>query len=89
MVIRLIGATGENEQPSAQDLLAMVTHAFEQLNVLGIVLSAFLGTIIGRQPQLKDELIRLLEGATTDNEDVVRVKQKAREFIDSIPVPVH
>ncbi len=74
-----------NENPQAQALLMMVQHAFEQTNVLNIVLSAFLAAIIGRQPQLKDELIRVIDSTPTTDEDVARFREKAREFIESIP----
>ncbi len=74
-----------NENPNAEALLMMVQHAFEEANVLNIVLSVFLAAVIGRQPQLKDELIRLIEATPTGDENVARFKQKAREFIESIP----
>lgn len=55
-----------------------------------IVLSALLAAIIGRQPQLKDELIRAIKSTPTTNEDLlVRLKQKAHEFIESIAAPVN
>jgi hypothetical protein len=75
--------------PEAKALAMMVNHSFEQVNVLTIVLSAFFATIIGRQPQFKDELIRAIEGGVTTDEEVARLRQKAREFIESIPAWVN
>ena len=78
-----------DQNPQAQALVMMLTHSFEQVNVLTIVLSAFFATVIGRQPQFKDELIRAIESGVTTDEDVARFRQKAREFIESIPAWVN
>jgi len=78
-----------DQNPQAQALVMMLTHSFEQVNVLSIVLSAFFATIIGRQPQFKDELIRAIESGVTTDEEVARLRQKAREFIESIPAWVN
>jgi hypothetical protein len=75
-----------NHDPQAQTLALLIQDAFEQAHMLNIVVSALLAAIISRQPQLKDELLHVIDTTPTDNENVLQFKQQARHFIESIPV---
>jgi hypothetical protein len=75
-----------NDNPHAQTLALLTQDAFEQAHILNIVVSVLLAAIIARQPQLKDELLRVIDATPTGNENLALFRQRARDFIETIPV---
>lgn len=78
-----------NQDEQNRAMAMMLNFSFDQVRMLNIVLSTLLSAIIARQPNLKTELVAVIDRTPAADEDTARIAEMARQFIESIPAWVN